>query len=138
MEDCGEASVCLGLRYVETEQETLHLNQSRYSEKVLERFGMTLSKPVVTPKEKQLEQRGHRGEQIDTSLYRQAIGSLMYLAAGTRPDIAFAVSRLAQYVEHPTHSLWAAVKRVLRYLRGTKDVGIRYSASFQHKSCWIQ
>ncbi len=69
------------------------------------------------------------GEQIDASLYNQAIGSLMYLAVGTRPDIAFAVSRLAQYVEHPSHSLWVSFKRVLRYLRGTKDVGIKYSSS---------
>ncbi len=70
--------------------------------KVLERFGMTLSKPVVTPMENQLEQQDIEGEQIDTSLYRQAIGSLMYLAVCILSDIAFAVSRLSQYVEHPT------------------------------------
>ncbi len=64
------------------------------------------------------------GEQIDTLLYRQAIGSLMYLSVGTRPDIAFAVSRLAQYVDAPDDSLWGAVKRVLRYLRRTKDACI--------------
>ncbi len=60
--------------------------------------------------DKQLEQQDVEGEQIDASLYRQAIGSLMYLAVGTRPDIAFAVSRLAQYVEHSTHSLWVSLK----------------------------
>ncbi len=130
MEDCGEASVCLGLETRrDRTKKTLHLSQSRYAEKVLERFGMTLSKPVVTRMEKQLEQQDIEGEQIDTSLYRQAIKSLMYLAVGTRLDIAFAVSRLAQYVDCPTHSLWVAVKRVLRNLRGRKDVGIRYSTS---------
>ncbi len=53
----------------------------------------------------------------------------MYLAVGTRPDIAFAVSRLAQFAEHPTHNLWVAVKRVYRYISGTRDLGIEYSTS---------
>jgi len=53
----------------------------------------------------------------------------MYLAVGTRPDIAFAVGRLAQHVEKPTKSLWVAVKRVLRYIAGTRSVGILYQGS---------
>ncbi len=130
MEDCGEASVCLGLEiHRNRSKKTLHVSQSRYAEKVLKRFGMESSKPVVTPMDKQLEQQDIEGEPVESSLYRQAIGCLMYLAVGTRPDIAFAVSRLAQFVEHPTHNLWVAVKRVLRYISGTRDLGIEYSTS---------
>ncbi len=70
----------------------------------------------------QIEPQDINEELIDPSLYRQAVGRLMYLAFGTRPDISFAVSRLAQFVKHPTRQLWAAVKRVLRYISGTKDV----------------
>ena len=53
--------------------------------------------------------------------YRQAIGSLMWAAVATRLDIAFAVSLLSQFLENPGEVHWNAVKRVLRYLKGTKD-----------------
>ena len=59
-------------------------------------------------------------EFISSTVYRQALGSLMYLAVGTRPDISFAVGRLSQFVDKPTRELWVRVKRVLRYLSGTK------------------
>ena len=60
--------------------------------------------------------------------YREAIGSLMYLMVGTRPDIAFAVSRLAKYVENPTELQWQGVKRLLRYVIGTIKHGICFKA----------
>eukprot|EP00171_Calliarthron_tuberculosum_P022889 IDg22889t1 len=66
------------------------------------------------------------GDSIDSTLYRQCIGSAMYLSVGSRPDIAFAVSRLAQFVETPTKPLWIAAKRVLRYVAGTKTLGITF------------
>jgi hypothetical protein len=53
--------------------------------------------------------------------YREAIGSLMYAALGTRPDISFAVSFLSQFMQNPGRAHWEAVKRVFRYLKGTKD-----------------
>ena len=52
--------------------------------------------------------------------YREAIGSLMYTAVATRPDITFAVSALSQFLENPGIVHWEAVKRVYRYLAGTK------------------
>ena len=58
--------------------------------------------------------------------YRQAIGSLIYLVSCTRPDIAFAVSRLSQYLENAQNNHWDAVKRVLRYLSGTQTFVIQY------------
>jgi hypothetical protein len=60
--------------------------------------------------------------------YREAVGSLMYAAYGTCPDIAYAVQTLSQFNENPQTSHWAALKRVLRYLRGTTDWGILFSA----------
>ncbi len=130
MEDCGEASICLGLEIRrDRPKKLLHLSQQRYAEKILHRFGMEDSKPVVTPMEGQLLQSDIEGEPFDSSKYRKAVGSLMYLAVGTRPDISFAISRLAQYVESPTQKLWVAIKRVLRYICGTKNTGIMYSSS---------
>ena len=58
--------------------------------------------------------------------YGEAVGSLMYLMVGTRPDIAFSVSRLARYVGNPTTERWKAVKQLLRYVSGTASYGICY------------
>ncbi len=80
----------------------LHLSQQRYAEEILHRFGMEDSKLVVTRMEGQLLQSDSEGEPFDSSKYRKAVGSVMYLAVGSRPDIFFAISRLAQYVESPT------------------------------------
>ena len=56
------------------------------------------------------------------------IGSLMYLAVATRPDIAYAVYRLGSFMSNPNMSHWTAAKCILRYLSGTKDYGITYRA----------
>jgi hypothetical protein len=61
--------------------------------------------------------------------YREAIGSLMYLMVGTRPDIAFDVSRMAKYVESPTILQWKAVKHIMRYFRHTSDYGLEFGGS---------
>jgi hypothetical protein len=60
--------------------------------------------------------------------YREAIGSLMYCAVATRPDIAFPTSLLAQFMENPGRTHWEAVKRIFRYLSGTKDWKLVYGS----------
>ncbi|KAL3639159.1 hypothetical protein CASFOL_017066 [Castilleja foliolosa] len=59
--------------------------------------------------------------------YLSAIGALMYLSNCTRPDIAFSVNLLARYSSTPTRRHWNGVKHILRYLRGTIDMGLFYS-----------
>ena len=66
-------------------------------------------------------------DHTDVKLYQQMIGSFMYLVTGTRPDLAYTVSRLAQYSAKPTQAHMAAAKRVLRYLKGTRDIELTYS-----------
>lgn len=127
MNDCGRAKRCIGLEIDNKPQmNTVFISQEHYTLKMLDRFGMTESKPVHTPMEQHISDDELQGEQIDATLYRSAIGSLMYLAVGTRPDISFAVCRLAQFCESPTTKLWIRVKRIMRYLRGTYKLGIRY------------
>ena len=58
--------------------------------------------------------------------YREAIGSLMYASVATRPDISFAVSTLSQFLNNPGHAHWEAVKRIFRYLSGTRDYELTY------------
>ena len=59
--------------------------------------------------------------------YAQAIGSLMYVMNGTRPDIAYAVSKLSRYTSNPGPDHWKAIVRVLRYLKDTENYGLHYS-----------
>jgi len=62
---------------------------------------------------------------VDATMYRQMIGSLMYLT-NTRPNICFAVNTLSQYMVEPRHVHLVVARHVMRYLRGTVDYGIRY------------
>ena len=64
---------------------------------------------------------------VDSKMYRQLIGSLLYLVH-TRPYICFAVSALSQFMIDPRHVHWIATKHVLRYLRGTIGYGLRYTS----------
>ena len=59
--------------------------------------------------------------------YSQIIGSLMYLASATRPDISFVVSKLSRFVSNPGDDNWHALERVMRYLKGTMSYGIHYA-----------
>ncbi len=59
-------------------------------------------------------------------LYREVIGSLMYAAITTRPDITFTVSILSQFLENPGEAHWEGVKRIFHYLSGTKDHVLTY------------
>jgi hypothetical protein len=64
-------------------------------------------------------------ELIDATLYRQIIGSLMYLT-NTRPDICFSMNTLSQFLVEPRHVHLVATKHVMRYLKGTIDCGLSY------------
>ena len=60
-------------------------------------------------------------------MYQSAVGSLLYLSVATRPDIAYAVSNVAQFSANPTTQHWTAVKRIMRYLRGTINLGLVFT-----------
>ena len=65
-------------------------------------------------------------EGLAVAPYREAIGSVMYLMTGTRPDLAFAIGQLARNVEQPADGHWKALKRVFRYVIRTIDVGLTF------------
>src|SRR5271168_3313217 len=65
------------------------------------------------------------GDEVDATVYRQLVGSLMYLV-NTRPDICYAVNQISQAIVKPTKLFWKAGKHVLRYLRGTSRYGSWY------------
>jgi hypothetical protein len=83
-------------------------------------------KPMTTPMNSNLKLlQDDSSEAFDPTVYRQVIGSLMYLV-NTRPDICFAVNALSQYMVAPRQVHWIAAKHVLRYLKGTIGYGLSY------------
>jgi len=61
--------------------------------------------------------------------YREAVGSLMFAACVTRPDIMFVVAVVSRYLEQPATEHWTAVKRIIRYVKETVDYGIVYDGA---------
>lgn len=90
-------------------------------------------KAVSTPITQKLEPipEGHRASKPATRAYAQAIGCLMYLMLGTRPDIAYAVSNLSRYMSNPTSQHEIAVKHLFRYLKGSEHSALRYTGELQ-------
>lgn len=81
---------------------------------------------VTTPVEKGLKLvKDPAGKRVDCTLYKQIVGSLMYLTA-TRPDLMYSVSLISRYMEQPKEIHLLAAKRILRYLCGTIDFGLFY------------
>src|SRR6266498_582322 len=126
MKDLGEADVILNIKLIK-DKSGITLLQSYYVEKVLSRFGYMDSKPSPTPYDPSVMVWKNKGIFKDQLRYSQIIGSIMYLASATRPNIAFAVSKLSQFVSKPGDDHWHALERVMRYLKGTSSYGIHYT-----------
>jgi len=126
----GEVGVYLGNKIVvESGKYVVSMDQSEYIQQILEKFDMLKSHAVATPMVTRLSE-SDRGDELSTeekSQYRVIVGSVLYLACWTRPDIAFAVSELSRFVSDPGSVHMQAAKRVLRYLKGTKDLGLRFT-----------
>lgn len=132
MKDLGNASVILGIEIKRNrENRTLLITQREYSLEVLKRFKMEETRSISTPMDKSTAgQLDAEGEILQENVpYRQAVGSLVYLVSCTRPDLAFSVRKLSQYLDNPTKHHWNAVKRVLRYLWCTRKHGILFDGT---------
>ena len=126
MKDLGPADVILNIKLIKSDDE-ITLRQSHYTEKILSRFGFEECKISPTPYDTSIKLRKFEGEGKDQLRYSQIIGSLMYLAGATRPDISYAVNKLSRFTSNPGDDHWKALERVLRHLRGTTSFGIHYS-----------
>ena len=100
------------------------INQVAFIKKLLEKYGMESCNLVATPME---HLRMEMGEKKETTFpYRSCVGALLYLAVGTRPDLAFSIGVLSRSLEHPTEADVGRLKRVLRYLSGTVNLSLVY------------
>lgn len=130
VKDLGTLNYFLGIEAAYSSKDLL-LSQKKYAMDVLQRSHMEHSKPVSTPLNPQDQLSRNFGtalSDIDASLYRSAIGALQYLTL-TRPDISFAVNKVCQFLSRPTDVHWEAVKRILRYVKGTVDHGLQIRRS---------
>jgi len=107
---------------------SIFINQKLYAEEVLQRFCMAEANSVSTPIVQYLEASEVENAKPTSAPYREAIGCLMYLAVATRPDLAFSVSYVSQFLKQPSKQRWTLVKRIFRYLKGSTDKGIVYQA----------
>jgi hypothetical protein len=125
--DLGELTKFLGMK-ITREGSKIHLDQYAYLEAVLERCGMKDSKKAATPLP-----AGYvptKSELVASpelrSKYQTVIGSLLYLMLGTRPDIAFAMTKMAQFAANPSEDHLNRALYICRYLVGTQSYRLTY------------
>ena len=127
MKDLGQLHYLLGISVERTETGVV-LHQRQYIKDILKKFGLNDANPVQVPMDtntKLVKDDGYSKE-VDSSLYKSIVGSLLYISLATRPDIAFAVSQCAKFSQKPTTAHLTAIKKVLRYLKGSMDYGLHY------------
>jgi len=134
MKDLGPTKFCLGLQ-LEHLRSGIFVYQAAYVQKVLKNFNMDKSyqtKPPMVVRSLDVEKDPFRPREEEEEIlgqhvsYLSVVGALMYLANSTMSDIAFVVNLLARHSAEPTKRHWVGVKTILRYLNGTRDLGLFY------------
>ena len=133
--DMGPVSLYLGIRITrDSPNRKLYLSQKAFVTDLLDTWNMTKCYPSSIPLRQNLHELPHpppnslpdvRDEDIKVN-FQRLVGSLIYLAVCTRPDIAYVAMALGQYNASPTRAHLLAAKGVLRYLAGTADLSLEY------------
>ncbi|KAL7284806.1 hypothetical protein ACG7TL_002116 [Trametes sanguinea] len=125
--DLGEVKEFLRMR-IQRSGSTIRIDQCAYLEKVLQRCGMQNAKSVPTPLPAGYYPKPNDGTADSTlrSRFQTVIGSLLYIMLGTRPDIAFAVTKLSQFAANPSQEHLNKVLYICRYLIGTRSYALVY------------
>lgn len=136
--DLGIAKFCLGIKInYSPDSRTVSLSQTALIDRIIKQFGLSDAHPVSTPLEAGTKlSRGDAPkseeeiERMKKVPYRSLVGSLMYVAVGTRPDVMFAVQFLCQFLDCYGPAHWEAAKRVVRYLKGTRDLELNLGGRY--------
>lgn len=124
MTDMGNLHHFLGIS-VQRDAQGLFLQQQNYAADILHRAGMTDCNPCLTPADTKTKLAADDSPRVsDPSLYRSLAAALQYLTF-TRPDIAFAVQQVCLFMHDPREAHLNALKRILRYVKGTISHGLR-------------
>jgi histone deacetylase 1/2 len=130
LKDLGDLHYFLGIE-VKQQGDGLVMSQQKYATNILLRAGMSKCKPVNTPISSTDKLSLYDGDKLgseDASRFRSMVGALKYLTL-TRPYICFAVNKVCQFLHAPTTTHWTAVKRILRYLKGSWNTGLKIGKS---------
>jgi hypothetical protein len=127
MKDLGQLNYFLGLE-VTSGSDGYYLSQPKYASDLLSKASLTDNKTCTSPLEPNIRLLATGGESLsNVTLYRQLVGSLIYLTI-THPDISYAVHLVSQFMSAPCSTHYAAILRILRYVKGTLFHGIHFSS----------
>ena len=134
LSDQGKMKNYVGVRVQQNRTEgNITLDQEKYIDMMLERFSMDEANDAPTPYEAGTKlsksQSPATPDKETVKAYQQLVGALMWAATITRPDIAFGVNMCARFMANPGPAHVAAAKRILKYLKGTKELKLKYSKS---------
>jgi histone deacetylase 1/2 len=130
IKDLGDLHYFLGIEVKKTRNGII-LTQEKYATDLVTRVGMQACKAAPTPLSNTEKLSAYDGDplgQEDSTRYRSIVGALQYLTL-TRPDIAFSVNKVCQFLHAPTSVHWTAAKRILRYVKDTASLGLTFARS---------
>ena len=128
IKDLGPVRWYLGMHITrDRANRTIYINQKAYVGRILDAMGMTDCHPCTTPMDADLRKEDYRASKKEVKAYQQLLGSLLWLAMMTRPDIAYSVNKCSRYATNPAPNHDNAAKRIVRYLAGTRDLGLTYA-----------
>ncbi|CAH1109761.1 unnamed protein product [Psylliodes chrysocephalus] len=127
----SEAGYYVGLNIVRNKDGSIFIHQSNYIRKIIKRFNLETANPVAIPADPNanLTICDDDSFPLEEVPYREAVGSLMFTAVVSRPDIMYAVGVVSRYVTNYSTIHWNAVKRIIRYLKSTIYYGIKYECN---------
>lgn len=126
MTDLGKLSHYLGIE-VKQERVNIELRQTAYAKSLVEKAGLSDCNSVKYPMEVKLHiRKDEKGKVVDSTKFKSLVGGLRYLVH-TRPNIAITVRIVSKFMERPTELHLNSVKRILRYIKGTLELGLVYT-----------
>ena len=117
----------------------MKISQGAFITRMIERFEQAVAKLVKNPNiEGQFLVKSKTADsKMERRPYRSLVGSLLYVANGTRPDIAYSVCQLSRHLDKPSGEHWNAAIRVLRYLKSTISKGICYASQLEEIEVFV-
>lgn len=141
IKNLGSLNWYLGIEITrDRDNRIIHLNQKTYIENMVKKFNLDFKEgcsvpldPKVKLSKKMEPQTEKERREMKHVPYREAVGTLMFLAVSTRPDIATAVSIVSRYLNNPGKDHWNAVKQIIRYVNQTKQFNLQLGGKAELK-----